>query len=297
MALSLALSSILEPGDEVINILPCYPSFPQQVVIANSYVKLINLNLNKNDFSIDFIRLKKILSKRTKAIIINFPHNPTGRMLTLEEIRKLKKILSKNNCWIISDEIYEYLNFSGKKHFSIASDKNFENRCITINGFSKAFSMTGWRIGYVATKNKIINLINKIHQHMNTNVPTFTQKAAIKAIKMQRNHILRYNSQLKFNNDYILKILKDKSKLLSIIPSDGGLFAFMNIKKTGYNSDKFCDQLLKRHQVASIPGYYFGKRGDDHVRISLIENKFRFKQAVDRLLKFEKLLIKNKIYK
>ena len=122
---------------------------------------------------------------------------------------------------------------------------------------------------------------------MNTNVPTFTQKAAIKAIKMQRNHILRYNSQLKFNNDYILKILKDKSKLLSIIPSDGGLFAFMNIKKTGYNSDKFCDQLLKRHQVASIPGYYFGKRWDDHVRISLIENKFRFKQAVDRLLKFE----------
>ena len=157
--------------------------------------------------------------------------------------------------------------------------------------------MTGWRIGYIATKNKIINLINKIHQHMNTNVPTFAQKAAISAIKMRRDHIQKYKSQLKLNNDYITKSLKNKSSLLSLISGDGGLFTFMNIKKTGYSSDKFCNQLLKRYKVASIPGYYFGKRWDDHVRISLIENKARFKQAVEKLLRFEKSLIKNKFKK
>ena len=286
MALSLSLMAILESGDEIINIQPCYPSFPQQILIANSSVKVKNLELEKNDFSIDYSKLKKILSKKTKAIILNFPHNPTGKMLSLEEMKKLKQVLSNSECWIISDEIYEYLNFSKKKHLSIASDKDFAKRCITINGFSKAYGMTGWRIGYLATKNKIIGLINKIHQHMNTNVAPFVQKAALDAMMMKRKNIKNFNSLLKFNNDYIFTSIK-KSKLLSIVQSDGGLFAFMNIRKTNLNSDEFSYQFLKRFNVATIPGFYFGEKWDDHIRISLVENKKRFKEGVKKLLKFE----------
>ena len=291
MALSISLASILEPGDEVINILPCYPSFFQQILIANSYAKVINLDLKKNDFSIDYIKLKKILSKKTKVIILNFPHNPTGKMLSLQELEKLKKILSKYKCWIISDEIYEYLNFNKKKHLSIAADENFASRCITINGFSKAYSMTGWRIGYLATKNKIINLMNKVHQNMNTNVATFTQKAAMEAISMKKKHLKSYNKQLKKNYDYIAKSLKE-SNLLSINPCDGGLFTFMNISKTSYKSDEFCNQLLKRFNVASIPGFYFGRGWNDHVRISLVETQKNFREGIRRLSQFEKLLLK-----
>ena len=148
--------------------------------------------------------------------------------------------------------------------------------------------MTGWRIGYLATKSGIINLINKIHQHMNTNVPTFSQKAALTAIKMEKKHIKKYNLQLKRNNDFIKKYLKNKSKLLTLVPSEGGLFTLMNIKKTGYKSDEFCNELLKKYNVAAIPGFYFGKNWDYHVRISLIENNKRFKQGVEKILKFEK---------
>ena len=293
MALSLSLIALLKPGDEVVNFFPCYPSYPQQIRLAQSFVKIKNFHLNKKDFSIDFKKLAKTITKKTKVIIINFPHNPTGKMLSINEMKKLKKVLLKTNCWIISDEIYEYLNFSKKKHLSIGSDKKLSNRTITINGFSKAYGMTGWRIGYLASKNKIIHTISKIHQHMNTNVAPFIQKAALTGILRGRNHLKFYNNQLKINRDYIVRALK-KSVLFSVHPSDGGLFVLINISKTKVKSDNFSYKFLKLFNVATIPGIHFGKNWDDHVRISLTENKKNFILGIQRLLKFEKQLIMKK---
>tara|TARA_B100001123_G_scaffold451303_1_gene630215 strand:- start:11786 stop:12970 length:1185 start_codon:yes stop_codon:yes gene_type:complete len=294
MALSLALMSVLRDGDEVINFFPCYPSYTNQIFLANSKVKIKNFNLNKNNFAIDFKKLKKIFSSKTRAVILNFPNNPTGKVLNNEEITKLKKIFSKQKCWLILDEIYEHLNFSKSKHFSFSSDNILKKRCITINGFSKSHSMTGWRIGYLAaTDDKIIKIINKIHQNLNTNVAPFIQYAALECLSMDKRHLDIFNNKMKNNHNYLIKRIND-SKLFSLVSSQGALFAFLNISKTKIRSDNFCNIFLKKFKVATIPGLYFGKNWNDHVRISLVEKNEIFKEGIKRLMNFEKTLLKNK---
>ena len=167
------------------------------MILASNNVKPKEINLDKENLILDFQKLKKRINFRTKAIIINSPHNPTGKMLSGSDFKKLEQILKKYpKCFLITDEIYEKLNFSGKKHISPASLKSIKNRTITINGFSKSFSMTGWRIGYCLANQNIINKMSLIQQHLNTNVPTFTQKAAIKTFKMNLKFLKKYNSNL-----------------------------------------------------------------------------------------------------
>ena len=289
MALSLALSAILNPYDEVINFLPCYPSFQNQIIISQPLAKIININLRESDFSIDFKLLEKSITNKTKVVLFNFPHNPTGKMLNKTEFKKLVKILSKKNCWIISDEIYEYLNFSNLKHQSFGSVKNLAKKTITINGFSKAYSMTGWRIGYMHAPKKIMDKVVKIQQHINTNVPVFTQKAAIKAIEMPKNSIRKYNKILLNNFDYLNSSLKKTNKL-NVNQSFGGLFSFVNISKTNLNSDRFCYLFLKEFNVATIPGKFFGSSWDNHIRLSLCCDPQNFKIGIKNLIKFLKKL-------
>jgi len=294
MAISLALMSILRDGDEVINFYPCYPSYDNQIFLANRKAKIKKFNLDKKDFKIDFKKLENFFSRKTKAIILNFPNNPTGKILTKDEILNLRKILRKKKCWIISDEVYEHLNFSGLKHYSFGSDPILKKRCITVNGFSKSHSMTGWRIGYLAAEDKkIIKLINKIHQNINTNVAPFIQHAAIECLNMNKKHLKIFNSKMKNNHKFLREKL-NKSKIFSLVPSKGSLFAFLNISKSRIKSDIFCNELLKKFKVATIPGFYFGLRWDDHVRISLVENSKIFKEGIQRLMSFEKTLLKKK---
>ena len=294
MAISLALMGILRDGDEVINFYPCYTSYDNQIYLANRKAKIKKFNLNKKDFKIDFVKLKKSFSSKTKAIILNFPNNPTGKILTKDEIYNLRKILRKRKCWIISDEVYEHLNFSELKHYSFASDSVLKKKCITVNGFSKSHSMTGWRIGYLAAEDeKIIELINKIHQNLNTNVATFIQYAAIECLSMNKKHLKVFNTKMKKNHE-LLKRKLNKSKIFNLVPSKGALFAFLNISKAKMKSDIFCYELLKKFKVATIPGFYFGLNWDDHVRISLVENSKIFKEGIKRLMSFEKILLKKK---
>ena len=286
MALSLALMSILQRNDEVIYFSPCYPSYLPQLILANNDVKPKEINLEKKNFNIDFQKLTKHINKRTKALIINSPHNPSGKMLTFSDFKKIEKILKKYpRCFLITDEIYEKLNFSGKKHFSAASIKSIKNRTITINGFSKSFSMTGWRIGYCSANQKIINKMSLIQQHMNTNVPTFTQKAAIKTFKINLKFLKKYNNNLLKNSNCILKEFKNHDKI-KVINSEGGLFCFVDISKTKLKSDKFCFELLKKYFVAATPGVFFGAKWDDFIRISLAIDNRKFQSAIKQLKKF-----------
>jgi len=293
MALSLALASILQPGDEIINILPCYPSYIPQIRIAEPEAVIRNIDLLKNDFSLDLEAIRANLSPRTKALIINFPHNPTGKMLHKHELNSLVSLLEDHDCWLISDEIYERLNFSGRKHLSPGSVASIADRTITINGFSKAFSMTGWRIGYLVAKGPIMKTIGKLQQHMNTNIPPFIQKAALTALSIPDDFISEYNRQLDINYRALGAAISSGS-ILSMPKSEGGLFAFVDISGTGLNSDQFCTQLLENHSVAATPGIVFGSAWDGHIRISLSASKDDFSEGVNRLLSFSSGL--NKVF-
>ena len=293
MALSMVLSVILEEYDEVIVIDPSYPSYKNQILIAQPKAKIRILNLSKDDFSIDLNKLNYLFNKKTKAIIFNYPHSPTGKILKIFELKKLIDFLYKKNCWIISDEVYEKLNFSKKKHYSFGSFKKIQKKTITINSFSKAFSMTGWRIGYIHANKKIINKISKIQQHTLNNVPSFIQKAAITALSKDDKDINKFNLLLNRNLKYLSQCIK-KSKNLNLIDSEGGLFSFVSIQNIQkVRSEQFSSLFLNKFKVFTTPGVFFGKEWDDHIRISLSCDEILFKKAIKKLIKFADSYEKN----
>lgn len=287
MALTLVLTAILEPGDEIINILPCYPSYIPQIKLAEPNCILKNIDLTE-DFKIDFQKLKSSINAKTKVIILNSPHNPTGKMISNEELVEIEKITRSYDLFIISDEIYELLNFSKEKHFSTASIAGLSKKTITINGFSKAFSMTGWRIGYLVAPSKLIPTICKIQQHINTNVAPFTQRAALKALSISKDYLSKYNNQLLLNYKSLNKEIKS-NQILSSSPSKGGLFSFINISKTGLSSDEFATSLLEESLVACTPGVNFGKKWDSYVRVSLAVPNEIFNKGISHLSYFAKI--------
>lgn len=292
MALSLALQTILNKGDAIININPCYPSYNPQILIAELKCRLINFDLDNETFEINFNKLDKTIKKyNVKVLLINFPNNPSGKILNKNEIRKLSSIVYKHKILLISDEVYDMLNFSNKEIISFGGIKKIQKKVITINSFSKTYAMTGWRIGYMVAKNNMMNKICKMQQHLITNVPPFIQFAAISALKQNKDYLKKYNNDLKYNFDY-LKNKFSKNKFIKISPSEGGLFTFVNISKLKISSDKFCSELLKKTKVACSPGIYFGKNWDNFVRISLAANRSTFIKGVNLFEKFVKSKIK-----
>jgi aspartate aminotransferase len=284
MALSLVLGAVLQPGDEVINILPCYPSYLPQIRIAEPDAVICNVDLRSGDFGLDLERIGQCLSPRTKAIILNFPHNPSGRMLSRAELDGLVELLADHSCWIISDEIYERLNFSATPHLSPGAVAELAARTITINGFSKAYSMTGWRIGYLLAKGPIMKTISKLQQHMNTNVAPFIQRASRVALEMETGFLVRYNAQLATNARLLGAAVA--ASPLALVSPEGGLFAFMDVRALGLSSDEFCSRLVQEYAVAATPGVVFGANWDGFVRVSLAADVDSFAEGVHRLRQF-----------
>lgn len=284
-ALLLALMAILKPHDEVINITPCYVSYIPQIKIAEPDAIIHNVDLKKENFSLDWKDLGKKLNKKTKAFIINFPHNPTGKMLLKEEVEELVKLLKESACYIISDEIYEKLNFSNSVHYSIGAFDEVREKVITVNGFSKAFSMTGWRIGYLTANSEIINIISKLQQHINTNTCTFIQKGTCAAFSLSSDYLDSYKDELREKASFAATIFNSNERLKLNSPM-GGLFAFINISKTGLSSDAFSSELLLKMGVAVTPGIAFGDAWDDHVRISFVAPKKDFEEGIRLIDKF-----------
>lgn len=289
MALSLALGALLTPGDEVIVVTPCYPSYAPQIKIAEPDAVIRPVDLRKQDFGLDLDAIAASLGPRTRAILLNFPHNPSGRMMSAGEADALAGLLADHDCAIISDEIYERLNFSGARHVSLGARPKIAERVITINGFSKAFAMTGWRIGYLVAKGPIMQIISRLQQNMNTNTVPFIQKAALAAFDLPGDFLDDYNTRLKTNAENLRHIVSNSPGLHSPAP-EGGLFAFVNIAHTGIGSDAFATGLLEEHGVAATPGIVFGSEWDDHVRISLAIAPDPFAEGVARLGAFAERL-------
>ncbi len=285
-AIYFALMAILEPNDEVINITPSYVSYIPQIKLAEPTSVIHNVDLNKTDFFLNIFKIEELIKTRNiKAIILNSPHNPTGIMFTKKQMDDLVWVLKKSNCYIISDEIYERLNFSGMEHISFGAIPEIADRVITVNGFSKTFSMTGWRIGYLAAPKKVADIIFKISQQVNTNVATFIQKGSMAAFNIEQSYLQKFNAELNEKAVIMANILNGNDKLFIKQPK-GGFFGFLNISKTEFNSDDFSHKLLDNKNVATTPGIAFGENWNDHIRISLVAEIREFEEGIIRVNDF-----------
>jgi len=285
-AIFIALMTLLEDGDEVINFTPSYVSYVPQIKIAEYASKVINFPLNKKDLSIDFDKLKKTITKKTKAILFNTPHNPTGKMFSREEVERLKDIALKNEIYIISDEIYELLNFSGDTHYSPASIEELKDWVITVNGFSKPFSMTGWRIGYLVLPKHLMEKAVKLQHHINTNTNTFIQKGAEVAVRSDAPHLKEYNNKIKNRLEIFKQFLETNKKYVSCTLPTATFYCWLDITSLNMTSNQFARKLVETKGVATTPGLAFGESWDNFVRIALTCDEEEIKEGLNLITEF-----------
>ena len=284
----------LNPGDEVIIPAPYWVSYPDMVLLAGGKPKIVKCS-EKNEFKITPDELKKAIGKKTKWLIINSPSNPTGSCYTKNEIEELSKILIKNkNVYILSDDIYEHITYDDFKFFTIAQIKALKDRTLTMNGVSKSYSMTGWRIGYGAGPKDIIKAVAKIQSQSTTNPSSISQAAAVEALNGTQDFIKTRSDSFKERRDYVVDTLNSINGLSCLKPS-GAFYVFPNCKKllgkkTKLKTDKeFVEKLLEKAEVAVVQGSAFGL--DGYFRISYATSMDNLKKALDRIKSFcEKLV-------
>ncbi len=278
-AVYFSLAAILEPGDEIILISPYYVSYPAMVKLAEPTAKIVNVTLAK-DFTLDAEKLKAAFNKNTKAILINTPNNPTGMVLSKEEVELVVKLAVENDAYIISDEVYEKLVYSGHKHTSFGHYQKIKDRLIICNGYSKSHAMTGWRLGYAIGAHDVIAKMNKLQQHINTNTCTFVQVGACSIYKNEPVHIAPYVAELEERINYFDAELNKLDYITGVKPK-AGFFYFIDISAVGVDSNTFCADLLKKTGIASTPGVAFGPEWDDHVRFSIAVPMSTLERAVE----------------
>ena len=279
----------LNPGDEVIIPAPYWVSYPDMVLLAGGKPKIVKCS-EKNEFKITPDELKKAIGKKTKWLIINSPSNPTGSCYTRNEIEELSKILIKNkNVYILSDDIYEHITYDDFKFFTIAQIKGLKDRTLTMNGVSKSYSMTGWRIGYGAGPKDIIKAVAKIQSQSTTNPSSISQAAAVEALNGTQDFIKTRSDSFKERRDYVVETLNSINGLSCLKPS-GAFYVFPNCKKllgkkTKLKTDKeFVEKLLEKAEVAVVQGSAFGL--DGYFRISYATSMENLKKALDRIKSF-----------
>ena len=279
----------LNPGDEVIIPAPYWVSYPDMVLLAGGKPKIVKCS-EKNEFKITPDELKKAIGKKTKWLIINSPSNPTGSCYTKNEIEELSKILIKNkNVYILSDDIYEHITYDDFKFFTIAQIKALKDRTLTMNGVSKSYSMTGWRIGYGAGPKDIIKAVAKIQSQSTTNPSSISQAAAVEALNGTQDFIKIRSDSFKERRDYVVETLNSINGLSCLKPS-GAFYVFPNCKKllgkkTKLKTDKeFVEKLLEKAEVAVVQGSAFGL--DGYFRISYATSMENLKKALDRIKSF-----------
>ena len=289
-----AFMATINPGDEVIIPAPYWVSYPDMVLLAGGKPKIVKCS-EKNEFKITPADLKKAINKKTKWLIINSPSNPTGSCYTKEEILELSKILIKNkNVFILSDDIYEHITYDGFEFFTIAQIKALKERTLTMNGVSKSYSMTGWRIGYGAGPKDIIKAMAKIQSQSTTNPSSISQAAAVEALNGVQDFIKTRSDSFKERRDFVVESLNNIPGLSCLKPN-GAFYVFPNCKKllgkkTKLKTDKdFVEKLLEKSEVAVVQGSAFGL--DGYFRISYATSMDNLKKALDRIKSFcEKLV-------
>ncbi len=282
-----AIRAIVSPGDEVIIPQPSYVCYEPITELAGGVPVIIETKA-QNDFKVTPEELKAAMSEKTKLLILPYPCNPTGAIMEKEDIEKLYEVIKDTNIAVLSDEIYSELTFGDKGHISPATIDGMWERTIVVNGFSKAFSMTGWRLGYVCGPEEILKEITKIHQYAIMCAPTTSQYAAIEALKNGDEAVERMHKEYDRRRRLIVKHFNDLG--LTCREPKGAFYAFPSIKSTGLSSDEFCDRLLHSKKVAVVPGTAFGKGGEGFIRASYCYSLDHLLKAAERIGEFLKEL-------
>jgi len=284
------LSQVLfEEGDEVIVLAPYWVTYPDQIKLAGGKPVIVDTSKNE-DFNLSQDELERSLTPRTKALILNSPCNPSGKVLNKEDLKKIAEVCLTNNLYIVSDEIYEKLSYEGINPISIASLGNeIKERTIVINGVSKAYAMTGWRIGYAAGPQKIISTMNKIQGQITSNPNSIAQMAAVEAINGPQESVILMRDEFKKRRDYIVKELSSMKNISCRLP-EGAFYAFPDVSKLFgmryqnkviENSIDFCSFLLDEARVAVVPGKAFGS--DHFIRLSFATSMKNIEIGIGRI--------------
>lgn len=278
-----AIRAIVEPGDEVIIPQPSYVCYEPITVLAGGVPVIIETKA-ENEFRITPEELKAVITPKTKALILPYPCNPTGAIMRKSDLEAIADVLRDTDIIVISDEIYAELTFGGEKHTCFAAIEGMRERTVVVNGFSKAYSMTGWRMGYALGPAEILNQITKIHQFAIMCAPTTSQYAAIEALKNGDDDIARMLEEYDMRRRIIVNGFNGLG--LTCREPFGAFYAFPCIESTGMSSEEFCEKLLYSKKVALVPGTAFGRGGDGFVRASYCYSVDHIKTAIERIGEF-----------
>ncbi|RKI64053.1 pyridoxal phosphate-dependent aminotransferase [bacterium 1xD42-67] len=278
-----AVAAFTEPGDEILVPDPVWlnyihvPHFFGAVPVSYALKE-------ENDYQIDLDQIEGLITPKTKMLVINTPGNPTGVVQSRETLEKLAEIAKKHDLIVVSDEIYEKLVYDGAKHISIASLPGMKERTITLNGFSKCYSMTGWRLGYVAAPVEFIKAMVRVHAYINTCAPSFVQEAGITALEKAEPDVQEMVKEYQRRRDYAVSAINAIDGLSCKNPG-GAFYIFVNIKSLGKTSAEMADYLLDHAKIAAVPGSAFGPQGEGYIRLSYACSYERIVEAMERLEK------------
>lgn len=285
-AIDIALRAMLDPGDEVLIPQPSYVSYVPCTILANGVPVIIDLEA-KDQFKLTSEKLLEKITPKTKVLVLPFPNNPTGAVMKAEELEEIAKIVIEKDLFVISDEIYAELTY-GNDHTTIATFPGMKDRTVLINGFSKSYAMTGWRLGYAAAPRVILEQMLKIHQFAIMCAPTTSQYAAVAALRDGDKDVQVMRESYDQRRRYLIHAFKEMG--LECFEPHGAFYTFPSIKRFGMTSDEFATRLLREEKVAVVPGTAFGDCGGGYLRISYAYSLKNLKEALSRMDRFIKKL-------
>ena len=278
-----AIRALVAPGDEVIIPQPSFVCYEPIVRLAGGIPVIIELKA-ENQFRLTADELRGAITDKTKLLIFPFPCNPTGAIMEKEDVESIAEVLRHTNVCVLSDEIYSELTYGGKRHVSIASVDGMRERTVLINGFSKSYSMTGWRMGYACAPAPIIAQMTKIHQFAIMSAPTTSQYAAIEALRNGDDDVATMVAEYDMRRRLMVNGFNRMG--MDCFEPKGAFYCFPSIKRTGMTSERFCEELLRSKKVAVVPGSAFGESGEGFVRVSYCYSTEHIKEALSRIEEF-----------
>ena len=283
-AIDIAIRACVEAGDEVIIPTPCFVCYEPCVRLAGG-VPVILETKPQNKFKVDPEELKALITPKTKMLVLAYPNNPTGAIMTEDELAAVAEVIRDTNIVVLSDEIYSELTY-GKRHTSLANIEGMQDRTIIVSGFSKSYAMTGWRMGYIAATRVLAEQMLKLHQYVIMCAPTTSQFAALEAVKNGDEDIEMMKEEYDRRRKYLIKRFAKIG--IECFEPEGAFYAFPNIGQFGLSSEVFCERLLNEYKCAIVPGTAFGASGEGFARISYAYSIKHIDQALDRIEEFVK---------
>lgn len=285
-AIDAVLRAILNPGDEVIVAEPCYVSYQPLVELCDT--KLVRLDTTPNGFILTAEAIERMITPKTKALMLCSPSNPTGRMIPASELAKIAEVVKKHKIWVLSDEVYCELVYDGHKHVSIGSMPGMKDFTVVLNGFSKAFAMTGWRIGYLACPADLMAQVHKLHQYSSICAPIMSQYAAAEGLRHGADEVEKMRISYQQRRNLMIAAFAEMG--LPVNEPEGAFYVFPDIRPTGLSSEVFATKLIDEYKVAVVPGNVFGAGAEGFVRCCYATEIGKLKEALRRM----KLMVEGK---